>query len=339
MSHDNVSGIVLDQDWERMHNFKLPLVKVNRILKYKNKEIEDREDSYGEVMFIGDIHIGHEAHSHNPFNAYIHFLKERPHIKIGLMGDYIEYASQTGFVNNEIMDVDEQIDLFVRYMKPLKDRILFMLWGNHEERHAAYTKSNRLLSGIAAEIGVKSSCYVGEPQRGLYMVFKAGRKKYGAYAHHSKTGAIVNKTLQLRRAATNIQAALHVQGHTHHLGYERRTVQEITARGKETKRQWLVSSGCFMKDASYGEARSYPMSEVGAPIVRFYSDRDKLDFVDISTDYKEYLTKGGRPFAGDVVGVRDWGGVYPDKYNVGMPVLVPSESVVRVRERKSPVFP
>ena len=307
INRDNTSGVILDQDWERMYKFKLPLVKVKREVTYKGKTMEAREDVYGEAMFIGDIHLGHESHSYNPFNAYLHFLKERPHIKIGLMGDYLEYASQTNFINNEVMDIDDQIDLFVKSMKPLRDRIMFILWGNHEERHAAYTKSNRLMQGIASEIGVDSKCYVGEPQRGLYMILQAGRKKYGAYAHHSKSGAIVNKTLQLRRAATNIQAALHIQGHTHHLGYERRTVQELTAKGKKTKRQWLVSSGCFMKDASYGEARSFPMSEVGAPLIRFYSDRDKLDFVDISTDYKDYLLKGGLPFAGSMEGVQDWG--------------------------------
>jgi len=339
MSRDSTSGVILDQDWERMHKFRLPPVKVKRMVTYNGKEVETREDTYGEAMFMGDIHLGHESHSYNMFNAYLHFLKDRPHIKIGLMGDYLEYASQTNFVNNEVMSVDEQIDLFVKSMKPLRDRIMFILWGNHEERHAAYTKSNRLMQGIAAEIGVNKDCYVGEPQRGLYMILQSGKKKYGAYAHHSKSGAIVNKTLQLRRAAANIQAALHIQGHTHHMGYERRTVQEITVRGKETKRQWLVSSGCFMKDPSYGEARSFPMSEVGAPLVRFYSDRDKLDFVDISTDYKDYLTKGGRPFAGSMDGVKDWGCVYPDKYRVNAPVLSPSESVVRIRERKAPVFP
>ncbi|GAH95155.1 unnamed protein product, partial [marine sediment metagenome] len=120
MSRDSVSGVVLDQDWERMHSFKLPLVKVKREVMYRGKEVESREDSYGEVMFMGDLHIGHESHSHNPFNAYLHFLKERPHIRLGLMGDYIEYAAQTSFVHNEVMDVDDQIDLFVRCMKPLR---------------------------------------------------------------------------------------------------------------------------------------------------------------------------------------------------------------------------
>ena len=340
MSYDNSSGVVLDHDWERMYDVKLPLVKVNRVVSYKGKEVESREDSYGEMMFMGDIHIGHEAHSHNPFNAYVNFLKERPHIRVGLMGDYLEYAEKTNFVKNEVMGIDEQIDLFIRYMKPLRDRIDFILWGNHEERFAVYTKSNRLMQGIANEIGVGKNCYVGEPQRGVYLIVKSGKKKYGTYAHHSKTGAVVNKTFQLRRTGNNIRAALIVHGHTHHLGYEQQTVREITPSGRITRRQWLVSSGCFIKDASYAEARSYPLNVVGAPIIRFYSDRNKLDFVDISTDYREYITRGGIPFAGDMTGVTDMGNVYQRRDRVVLkPVLSPSGGVAPVRGRGDNLSP
>ena len=339
MSPNNIAGVVLDQDWERVFDYKLPLVKVKRELFYKDKEIESRTDNYGEMMYLGDIHIGHEAHAYNPFNSYLNFLKDRPHIQIGLMGDYIEYAEQTNFVNNEVMKVDDQIDLFVKCMKPIADRIVWILWGNHEERHAKYTKSNRLMQGIATEIGVSKKCYVGEPQRGVYGIIKAGRRKYGVYAHHSSTGAIVNKTIQLRRTGSQLGAALIVHGHTHHLGYEQRTIRELGDKGRITRRQWLVSSGCFMKDASYAEARSYPLNVVGAPLIRFYSDRGKLDFVDMSTDYKDYLTKGGLPFAGAKDGVKDWSSVYPEKYRVNTTVLSPDVYDVKSTERRGQVFP
>ena len=306
MSRSSISGVVLDEDYEYLVQARLPPVHVSRTTTYKGKEIETRQSTYGEVMFLGDFHIGHESHATNPFNAHLNFLKDRKHIKIGLMGDYIEYAVNTPFVESEVMNVDEQIDLFVRAMKPLRKRIMFILWGNHEERYAMYTKSNRLLKGIASEIGVSDKCYIGEPQRGVNIIISSGKQKYGVYAHHSKTGAIVNKTIQLRRSGSQMRAALIVHGHTHHLGYEQRTIRELTDRKRVTKRQLLVSTGCFMKDASYAEARSYPLNVVGAPLIRFYADKGKLDFVDISTDYKDYLTKGGIKFPGADVGVENW---------------------------------
>jgi len=70
-----------------------------------------------------------------------------------------------------------------------------------------------------------------------------------------------------------------------------------------------------MKDASYAEARSYPLNVVGAPLMRFYATRGKIDFVDISTDYKNYLTRGGIAFPGAETGVQNWDNIllHPQK--------------------------
>ena len=317
----NVSGVLLDIDWNRMVEVDLPIIKETRTIEYKDNVIEHGVDTYGEVMLMGDLHIGHASHTGNPFNTHLKFLEDRPHIKIGLMGDYIEYASKSFFVKDEVMGVDEQIDVFVKKFKPLADRIFFMLWGNHEERHAKYTDSKRLLRGISAEIGVSEHCYVADPQRGVHAVLKAGDKIYGLYAHHSKTGAIVNKTIQLRRAGFQNMSSIIAQGHTHHLGYEQRTFREMDVDEGNvrmiTRRQWLVSTGCFIKDAGYAEARSYPLSTVGAPIIRLYSTKNKVEVTDIAQDYQAYLSRGGVVF-GAKDGVQNWQNIYDHDNSFGV---------------------
>jgi len=337
MPKSNVSGIILDTDWEQFQTWDLPVVKTERRVFYGNVEIESRSDTYGEGAFIGDIHLGHDAHSYNTFNALLNFIKNRPHIQVGLMGDYIEYQTKTNFVNTEVMNVDEQIELFIRKMRPIKDRIMFMLWGNHEERMAQYTKSNRLMEDIAREIGVKDNCYIGKPERGVNLLFKAGENEYGAYAHHSRTGAVINKTIQLRRAGSQNMAAIVLQGHTHHLGYEQRSFHELTSMGRVTRRQWLVSTGSFVKGAGYAEARSYPPNQIGAPIIRFYADRGKIDFVDLSVDYRDYLEKGGEYYEldrGDV----SLGWLHGGRREAA-PVLSPLGSGQGLRERGSVLPP
>lgn len=298
--HDNITGVFLDADYNRMIEIDLPLVTVKRQMKYKNRIIERREAQYGEVMFMGDLHIGHTAHTSNPLNAHLHFLEEHPHVKLALMGDYLEYASKTTFVKDEAIDIDQQIDLFVKKLKPLADRVIFMLYGNHEERHVRYTDSKRLLLGIATEIGIPKDIYVGKPQRGVYVAVKAGKQAYGIYAHHSLTSARINRALQLKRAGSQNVFSIIAQGHTHEMAWIPRTFRQLELKngGYENvvRRQYLLATGCFMRDASYAEARSYPYTVVGAPIVRFYSDRGKLDEYDLSSDYKGYLTKGGVPF-------------------------------------------
>ena len=297
---DNITGVFLDADYSRMVEIDLPLVTAKRTTKYKNRIIERRTSQYGEVMFMSDFHIGHTAHSNGPFNAHLHFLKEHPHIKLALMGDYIEYASKTTFVKDESMDVDQQIDTLVKKLKPIADRVIFMLYGNHDERYVRYTDSRRLLRGIAREVGIPEGIYIGEPQRGVYAAIKAGDKSYGLYAHHSLTSARINRALQLKRAGSQNVFSIIAQGHTHEMAWIPRTFRqlELAEGGYENvvRRQYLLATGCFIRDPSYAEARSYPYTVVGAPIVRFYADKDKLDEYDLSSDYKEYLTRGGVPF-------------------------------------------
>ena len=345
-NNNNISGVVLDRDFERFYAWDLPLLKVRRTRYYKGDEIESHVESYGEFMPLGDFHIGHDAHSENMFNAYLNFLKDHPHIMIGLMGDYIEYAINAPYIQNETSLPDEQIDHFVKAMKPFADRILFILWGNHEERYARSTKSNRLIPGLAREIGVSEDCFVAPPQRGVSFVLSAGEKEYGCYAHHSRTGAVINKTIQLRRSGSNIRAAVIMHGHTHHLGFEQRTIRELTHEGRVTRRQWLVSTGCFMKDAGYAEARSYPLNVVGAPLLRFYADRGKIEFDDISTEYKDYLVRGGIKFPGAEVGVKDenWGNIYGEGRGKGgraalKDVVSPSKHSVSVKKNQGLVSP
>lgn len=300
---NNVTGVFLGSDYRRMIEIILPLVKATKTTEYNNEIIEHRLSKYGEIMFMGDLHIGHTAHSSSPFNAHLHFLQDHPHIKLALMGDYIEYAARAHYVRDESMDVDDQIDLLVKKFKPLASRIIFMLYGNHEERHVRYTDSKRLLRGIANEIGVPKGTYIGEPQRGVYAAIKAGDKAYSVYAHHSLTSARINRSLQLKRAGSQNVFSIIAQGHTHEMGWLPRTFRQLepTNGGYENvvRRQYLLATGCFMRDPSYAEARSYPYTVVGAPIVRFYADKDKLDEYDLSSDYREYLTQGGVPFGAD----------------------------------------
>ena len=306
----SASGVILDVDWEKMVDVNLPLAFVSKQVEYKGQKIESKEDNIGEMMLMGDFHVGHKSHSGNPLRAHLKFLADHPHVQIGLMGDYIEYAVKTGFVKEEkIIDVDEQIDEVVRMLSPLSERIVFALWGNHEERYARYTSSNRLLASIMKEIGVSPHCYVGDPQRGVFCAIKAGNKVYGMYAQHGLTSAIINDFHQQKRTAQGNRVAIIAQGHTHKMGYSQITEKSMETTDKQTamitRRRWLINTGCFLKEPGYAEAKSYPYTVVGAPLIRFYSGSEKIEVSDLTQDYKNYLTKGGVVF-GATTGITDW---------------------------------
>jgi hypothetical protein len=283
----SLSGIFLDADLERLLKIQLPLIKKN-------------DDEYGEIALMGDFHLGHESLSKTVLSAYINYIKTHPHIQIGFMGDIIEYGEGSTYISDEeVPKVDDQIQIFKGLFKPLANRIKFMLWGNHEERFVKQSKSKRLMLDLALELGLDpdKDVYVGKPQRGIYVTFIAGDKNYGAYFAHSKTRAAVNQEIQLQRSGFQNLVAINGFGHTHKLGWRPRTFRTLELIDGNiynvVRRQYLVSTGCFLKYPSYAEAASMPYTDVGCPFIKLYSTQHQVQFYDLTGVYKEYLGRSG----------------------------------------------
>jgi len=295
---ENISGIFLDADLERMITIELPLVTSTETVKLKGETLAKAESTYGEFAFMGDLHYGNKSFSASVLHGYLKYLKKHPNIKIGLMGDILEYGQGTDFIReDEKVPVDEQIEQFVADFKPLADRIKFILWGNHEERFIRKSKMKTLMEFIALKLGVSKDCYIGEPQRGVFIMFRVGDKTYGCYAQHSKTSARINQDLQLKRSGSQNVVAIIAHGHTHRLAWKPRTFRSLERVNGQlvnvVRRQYLLASGCFLKYPSYAEAGSYPYTDVGAKIIKFFSDHNYLDEYDLTGKYRQYLARGG----------------------------------------------
>jgi len=307
MKVNSISGVFLDADLERLIEIDLPIVEHEMKTYLKGKLLSTIQVKYGELMAMGDFHYGHESFSRTVLSGYLSYLKSHPHIQIGLMGDILEYGQGSRFIkDDERIPIDDQISLFLADFKPLRDRIKFMLWGNHEERFAMNSQSKKLLEDIAREMGLEpgKNVFVGKPQRGLFAVLKAGKQKYGAQIHHSKTAAAVNQDIQLSRTGSQNVVALIMHGHTHRLGSRPRTFRSLEMIDDKVfnvvRRQYLVATGCFLKYPSYAEARSMPYTDVGAPIIKCYSEENNIEIYDLSGFYKNYLAQGGLPASGPV---------------------------------------
>jgi len=300
---NNITGIFLDADFERMIHIKLPLVTSQTTIKLGRKTLSKTNREFGQFDFMGDFHYGNKSFSKNVLRGYLHFLKKHPNVLIGLMGDILEYGQGTNFIpEDDRVPVDDQIARFVADFKPFADRIKFILWGNHEERYIRKSKSKNLMRVLALELGIDpdgGECFIGEPQRGVFVIFEAGDKKYGAYIQHSKTSARINQDLQLRRAGSQNVVALIAHGHTHRLSFKPRTYRALEMINNTpinvVRRQYLLATGCFLKHPSYAEAGSMSYTEVGSPIIKFFADHNELDEENLTMIYKEYLGRGSLP--------------------------------------------
>lgn len=239
---------------------------------------------YGEIILMGDFHVGSEGFSEHQLVAYIKWVKANPHVRVILMGDLLEMASLSHYTKEQKETSKQQLATVISLLRPIKDQIICILEGNHEERFSRIVDSMYTIPEIIADkLGMNKVILVG-PQKGAVLVLKTENQYYPIYVIHGHTGAIVNKGTQLKRMAFTTKVPLIAHGHTHtiyHDHYVYRSVSKVKGKFYESifQQHW-VSTGCFVKYLGYAEQRSYPMTKIGAPIIRLYSKKENMMIID-----------------------------------------------------------
>lgn len=244
---------------------------------------------YGMVALLGDFHIGSDGFSEHQLKAYIDWLKRNPKVKIILMGDQLEIGDISNYLEVQQESFKAQVAHCVELLKPIKDQIICILEGNHEERYAKEVRNAIHLSRyIALELGIADKVLLPGPQRGQLLIIRVKENgkinDYPIYVIHGSTGAIYATNTQLKRMAFTTKVPLIAHGHTHkifHELYQYRSATEIDGKFYESiyQQHWLTT-GCFTKYLGYAEQKSYPMTKIGAPFVRFYLHFNALEVVD-----------------------------------------------------------
>jgi len=300
MKYETFPGIHLDFDTERIHEVEIPTVT----------SIENgHERSYGEVMFMGDLHIGHESFSESHLVKYLNLIKSKPNIRVVGMGDYFEAEEFTDYYLEQETRLKYQLEKFLGLFKPVSDRMVAMVYGNHDERFARASKGSvDLLDYVKLKLG-NEKIITTPPQRGVILVFKSGDFYYPTYVCHSATRAIVRTDAQFRRTSMNWLVPLICHGHTHQMSFKFRTFFSVSRVNgvfyRSIFRQYWLSTGSFLRYPSYAERLSYPVCDIGAPIIRFHADTYEIEYVDPRVHYKDYIVRGGAVWERAKVDVSD----------------------------------
>lgn len=89
------------------------------------------------IFPISDVHYGALEHMNKEWQNFCKMIEETPNAYIILGGDLVNNNVRTcGFINpyDELVRPREQKHRMVEYLKPIKDRILCAVSGNHEAR-------------------------------------------------------------------------------------------------------------------------------------------------------------------------------------------------------------
>jgi len=211
-----------------------------------------------------DIHFGSEECDEDYFQNAIEYIKKHPNCRTFLGGDILECAvyGSKGSVHSQKRQVQEQLDLVAELLQPIKGKILFSLYGNHEYRVEKSTGLN--ISKILADM-------IDIPYAGMekHFLFEG----YRCYAHHGTgaggtSGSKVNslERLHFRSPFANVIFA----GHSHFPVSTEKEIRYLDSKGKlKSFIQYYISCGSTHGSDGYAAQKGLSPTPTSIQIVEF----------------------------------------------------------------------
>lgn len=236
-----------------------------------------------EVHTLSDLHLGDR---HCDFKKIAEKLKEieaKPNAYVILNGDLINNATTQSISDTygETLSPMEQLREAVGLFKPIKDRILAITSGNHENR-THRTDGIDLTDIMARELGVGDRyapesvmlfLRVGEARNGKKSTGKDTVRQicYLIYTTHGsgggrKEGGKVNRLADL---ASIVDADIYIHSHTHlpaifTEAYFRTDIQNSKVASVD---KLFVNTNAWLKYGGYGEAHGFKPASTEAPVI------------------------------------------------------------------------
>lgn len=237
------------------------------------------------VHLFGDEHIGDA-------NADIGYLKERiekcrqdENGVAVVLGDVLNnaIASSVSFAPyGDEMTPLQQMELAVEIFKPIADKIILWLDGNHELRTSKSGVGIDISHIIAKELNVNYS-----PTSALLFVRFGEEERhhrpmcYSLYCRHgsgggSKVGGKLNK---LESNASIVDADVYIQGHTHTPAVFQQDFYRTSASNSSAHKvtHTFVNLGSSLSYGGYGERFGFAPSTKSHPIIRLNNYRKSVN--------------------------------------------------------------
>lgn len=236
-------------------------------MKEFNVKIDSPKNSF-QLMILGDMHLGDELCDLELIKDTIDYVKKTKDCYVILNGDLINNALKTSKSDSykEQMTIEEEQDLLIELLKPIKDRILVMASGNHEARTSLLAGINPL-KAVAYALGIKDklveNSYVLSIDFGVAHGMKNVTNKYVVYGIHGgsgggrRAGATANALQDMALVIPNVDLYIHSHTHTSVNYNDMVFIYDTkTKRLKEHQRTYY-NANAFLKYGGYAEQKGY----------------------------------------------------------------------------------
>lgn len=231
-----------------------------------NVELKD-ENSF-QLMVLGDMHIGDELCDMDLIKDAIDYVKKNKDCYVILNGDLINNALKTSKSDSykETMTIEDEQDLLIELLYPIKDRILVMATGNHEYRTSLIAGINPL-KAVAYALGIKDklveNSYLLNIDFGVAYGMKSYKNKYVIFGIHGGTGggrragATANALQDMALVRPDMD--LYIHSHTHTQINYNDMIFLYDRKTKKTKehQRTFYNANAFLKYGGYAEQKGY----------------------------------------------------------------------------------
>lgn len=236
-----------------------------------------------QLYVLSDTHLGDPNTDIKLLEEVTDKIKESPDMYVILLGDILNTAivNSKSDIYSETLNVQQAQELALKYLLPIKDKILAMTPGNHENRVWRSVGVDISL-WLAEKLGVQNryrnnflalDIAFGKDSSGNpYHLKVAGQ--HGGYGGGRKLGAAMNALEDVDGIICN--ADIYIRAHTHQQVSGQRDVFEFTDNGSVKKHtKHYFNAPAFLKTGGYGLDKGYkPASTCPKYInVRAYNKR------------------------------------------------------------------
>lgn len=242
-----------------------------------------------EIHTFADLHIGDIHCDMDSILQRIEIVKQKDNAFVILNGDICNNATKTSvsdFYAEEIPPM-EQLERFVSLFEPIKDKILAVTSGNHENR--TYNKEGIDITAVACkQLGIENKyaktgalIFVKFGQGIKHENKRQSKQLYTIYCTHGSGGGRKEgaKAIRLADMANIVDADIYIMGHTHLPMSMKQGFFRVDRLNCTVKRvdKLFVNTSAMLNYGGYGEAFQYKPSSKDCPVIYLYSKQRRME--------------------------------------------------------------
>lgn len=217
-----------------------------------------------EILSLSDLHVGAKHAALDQLMALLKDLPNHPNRYLLLLGDLANTAiigSKSNVYEDELHP-QQELELLQRLFMPVKDRILGIIPGNHEDRIQRQTGVE--IIGLLATM-------LGAPYSDTSMVWEipVGKQSYTIMGHHGSGGGRTTARFEgNHRLAQMVDADAFISGHIHS-GHVSREGHYHTENGElRLHEQVFITTTSWLGYEAYAEKFAYKPSIIRPAILK-----------------------------------------------------------------------